>query len=1030
MSTRRSSRLQNQPDKSHNYSVDLSESEGNDSDQSEHEYQPTKRGSRKPTKSQRAPKRRKTVPNNIDQLENFQENYLFEALSNAESAVAELAASWLDQFQEDKYDAIKDMVNLVLRSCGCVTLVAQHDVVNADSSKETIAEIQAMFEKQVSHEYPLGLASNSKNPNWKDYKKRCLEFIDQVLVTANEQGVIFEDEELIELLLTWFGAITTSNARPLRYSATVLCLQMETTLCSLMAQISNSISRTQRQLNNEQRNIDSLAKKARSEAKLAAAKERASQIEQNVQLYMEHKNYLETFLQDIFNTTFAHRYRDTDSQIRQECVRQLSNWIDQYPEFFFESVYIRYLGWLMTDQESAVRNEVLRVLLKLYQSHSAATALRQFTSHFKDKLMEIAFYETDLKVRSSCIQVLTEITRMGFLETEEVVKLSSLIFVDNEDSLFPKSKSAGRLYKELSKLIAVAESETFTQYLESNGATVDKVDESMDLDVKQLLKFHGLSQLLVEAEAYYVENILSSQPKKSSDNARAAKLSNISQNLYAVPRYHGNSSLEVLCNYLTLDVSSNPELDKIKENIELSYVQTEFVLSLVTAATTIYCEAEANEFHLQIFPKKQEDATGEKTLILGKLVAQLSGLFELCKKSHLSAFLALFNQITKHNICETLDQTETETKISKQLIKSFRESSLQSFSPDSSDYYNSTNYQFFQFFQYFKLDIMEISLEFDKILKELGKELSLGLKNVDYAQTSATLNKLMLLKAPATKFRLLTELGLQIDHICSSLGSLPISEELNDLTASNRLVEYFSCILFFVSENLEILTNKLKVDPDTDALDELHHHLLVLAPIKRVLVELVGKDSLDIAFWYEVTSVYLDVFTTLNVLKYYVGSHRDVLEHFFDTEMAVEPLSGTQEHLLRLFLVLEAEVALEKDVQLDRTESEDVAFERLKLPDAERKLCTLTAKLVLLDKTVGLQSFLMSRVKLNRAVLGDLFNQVLDYQQPEIKEETETPHEKSRTQSPAPQQEQSDQFLHTNTSVPDLLPEPLPDLVL
>ncbi|KAG7810428.1 hypothetical protein KL921_002923 [Ogataea angusta] len=1028
-----------EPAENQNLATETQQRESSGTSEKENEYQPNKRAARKTNKTARGPKRRKTVPNNIDQLENFQENHIFETLSHAEVAVADLAASWLDQFEEDKYDAVKDMLNFVLRACGCVTLVAKHDVANADSSRETVAEIQAMFEKQGSHEYPLGLAGNSKNANWRDFKKRCLEFMDQVLVAASEQGVLYEDDELVELLVAWLGALTTSNARPLRYAATLLCLQMETTLCSLVAQTSTAVNRAQRQLTNEQRNIDNLLKKARSGTKLAAAKDRAAQIEQNCQLYSEHKTYLETFLQDIFNTTFAHRYRDTDAQIRQECVRHLSYWIDAYPEFFFESIYIRYLGWLMTDQDVAVRHEVLRVVLRLYQTQSMVAALRQFTSHFKDKLVEMAFYEADTRVRSSCVQVLTEISRMGFLDTEEVVKVASLIFVDDEDLVFQKGKSASRLFKDLAKFIATVEAQSLAEFMESNSATVEKVAGSLELGIKDLLKFHGVSQMLVEAEAYYSSAVATKPVKMRSYNSRTAKVARVCQNLFALPRYHADGAVETLCGYVLYDFSANAEIAKIQHSVELSHAQTFFVLGLISAAATIYCEADANEFHQQLFPKKHDDQANDRMLYLGKLVAQLDSLFDVCKKTHLAVFLSLFTQLAKHRVCETLDQTATETKITAQLLKTFREDQLSSYAPESPEYYNSINFHFAQLFEHINTDSVEVSLKIDEVTRELAEELKLALKDADRVQVGSTLCKLMLLRGSATKSRLLAQLTPLIDDICSCAASLPLSDELDQLVASNRAAEYFSCLLFLVSENLETLTNKLKVDPDAEVLDELHRHLSPLAPVKRALLELVASRAQNIDFWYAVCSLYLDVFTTLNLLKYYVGPHRDVLDHFFDTEMSAEPLSSSQECLLQLFLILEAQVASNKQVELDRTEHEDVNFETAAVDDCERKLCTFVAKLMLLDKTVGLEPSVVSRVKLNRAVLGSLFNEVLDYEQVEMKEEEEelpkeqlqVQQEQQEPQEPQePLEQSSDQFLHTNTSVPNLLPEPVPDLVL
>lgn len=43
------------------------------------------------------------------------------------------------------------------------------------------------------------------------------------------------------------------------------------------------------------------------------------------------------------------RYRDLDPLIRTECVKQLGIWMKTLPDFYLESAYFKYVGWMLDD---------------------------------------------------------------------------------------------------------------------------------------------------------------------------------------------------------------------------------------------------------------------------------------------------------------------------------------------------------------------------------------------------------------------------------------------------------------------------------------------------------------------------------------------------------------------------------------------------------------------------------------------------------------------------------------------------------
>ncbi|GMF99568.1 unnamed protein product [[Candida] boidinii] len=655
-----------------------------------------KRGRSKSSKAQKSSntkRRKRNLVSDIDKIEDFQENYIFQALSSSETSIAGLATEWLEEFQESKYGALKDLINFLLRCCGCVTQLNEHDVSNLEVAKETVAEVQGMFAKQNVHEYPFNLANNNKNPEWKDFKKRALEFVDQIILIANETSVLYSEDELVETLLTWFSAISTSNLRPLRYVSTMFCLELETALCDIVAKLTSALDRYNRQLSIEKKNLENLKSdenrvKRGAATKIFNSEKKANQIETNIETYKEQKLLVDSFLKDIFNSTFAHRYRDIDPILRQECINRLSMWISKYPEFFFESVYIRYFGWLLTDQQANVRLEVVKNLTKLYQKERMITALRQFTSHFKTKLIEIVIYETNFQVKLQTLSLLIEIEKHGFLEDEETLAISSLIFLDDEDKLFPISNTSSinvlssnfsKFKSELVKFISISEKEKNDLFIESNRALLINAKESISLNIEEMIKFKRIVKLLNESYKYYLNNYSSKLVKLSEKNSFFQKFQRNWQFLFNLPRYNlKNTSLEFVLNYLKFDLSSIDLLDeKLRNFLELNNDDITSLLCLVYGLVQIFTQGSQNEFYsnlIKIGKKGNGSSSANSTMndidqdrdyYLSRIISSLSTLYDNFKNNNktLSVLLLITNKLIQENIFQKTNQESILNKL-------------------------------------------------------------------------------------------------------------------------------------------------------------------------------------------------------------------------------------------------------------------------------------------------------------------------------------------------------------------------------
>ena len=130
------------------------------------------------------------------------------------------------------------------------------------------------------------------------------------------------------------------------------------------------------------------------------------------------------------------RYRDTDPNIRAECVHSMGVWFSKYPAHFLDGTYLRYVGWVLSDANIHVRLEAVKALSLAYAQteYIGAGALQHFTERFKPRLVEMAMNDTELSVRVAVVQVLQAIDEHGLLEDEQRERLCLLVF-DEENKM-------------------------------------------------------------------------------------------------------------------------------------------------------------------------------------------------------------------------------------------------------------------------------------------------------------------------------------------------------------------------------------------------------------------------------------------------------------------------------------------------------------------------------------------------------------------------------------------------------------------
>lgn len=450
----------------------------------------------------------------INTVASSNEVELFKALSNDGIAITDLAFNWVetaeDDTNNDTTDALTEMFNLILRSCGCKSIAEKHDLTSYDSAPATVAEVGLMFKRQKSHEYPF----ISKSKTTKFFRRNVTEFFESVVEIAHEKGLLFKDNTttgdsslsspLMNAFLAWLFAFSDSEYRPFRYVATCVLYSVQEKLCKLAASSTLSVEKQQRQLSNAQNNTN---------ARNTQARERKIQlINENIRVSKMQRDAVLESLGDIFQNVFNSRYRDVDSSIRAESLKALAQWAIAYGDMFMQAHYLRYFGWMLSDPVDLVKKEALKALHKLYKYVNTKgdvlqIGLRQLTESFRDQLINMLWVDVPV-IKATLFSVFIELTKLGFLDKDNHTRKITLYgFYVVESLEFTSSPSAANV--EYCNYINVAceiqartDMEGFELFLSNHESLIFGEGEDQ-LDLFLCLKYRALVDLFDSAFDHY-----------------------------------------------------------------------------------------------------------------------------------------------------------------------------------------------------------------------------------------------------------------------------------------------------------------------------------------------------------------------------------------------------------------------------------------------------------------------------------------------------------------------------------------------
>lgn len=336
---------------------------------------------------------------------------LFGEVFAGNQSLNDVAAQWVQRFEENETEELAALVNFVLRCAGCDLKIEAHNIEDPDSVTSKLGDIQDEYQAQDIVEYPL----IQKGKGSANFRHNMIDFFTSLIETLAESELLWTKPTVLENIDTWINTMSSANSRPFRHTATVVSISIISALCAVGAKIIEANAKVIRLKETEAK------KSGKNRARLA-------ELDKKINAANERLEHLNSVIKNSFDEVFIHRYRDVDPRIRTECVIGLGNWIMTYPDMFFDGQHIRYLGWILSDVNAATRLEVVKQLQRLFDDSDKLGGLRTFTERFRSRMVEMATQDADAHVRAASVELLDLLRQAGLIEPDDVDSVGRLIF--------------------------------------------------------------------------------------------------------------------------------------------------------------------------------------------------------------------------------------------------------------------------------------------------------------------------------------------------------------------------------------------------------------------------------------------------------------------------------------------------------------------------------------------------------------------------------------------------------------------------
>ncbi|BGP22583.1 cohesin complex subunit SA-1/2 [Rhodotorula toruloides] len=342
------------------------------------------------------------------------DNGLFNAVKDPNTALKTVVEDWIESYKEDSGPAMAELVNFILRCCGCNSTIDEHQAEDENGIVENLKDIVDEFKQETNMAHPL----ISKSKTYKKFRSSLAQFLSKLVSETAVDDMLYSTS-FYEQFSSWVHALSSSQIRAFRHTATVIVLLSVNGLSTLHVDVRKQHAQRVRAKEAEE-------KKGRKD------KARLKDMEKQVKEAHEKLEMVEQFMEESYTSVFVNRYRDADAVIRAECISALGSWMKTDPDYWIDGDYLRYIGWVLSDESKEARRESVRALFSLYQKSAYIGKLTHFTDRFKQQLVDMAIGEHDISVRIQALHVVHQINAQGLLEDEKQRDEVALLIFERE----------------------------------------------------------------------------------------------------------------------------------------------------------------------------------------------------------------------------------------------------------------------------------------------------------------------------------------------------------------------------------------------------------------------------------------------------------------------------------------------------------------------------------------------------------------------------------------------------------------------
>lgn len=167
---------------------------------------------------------------------------------NPSAALQSVVEDFLDSISQTPAPAQAELINCIFRSCGCNHTIDGDEAVDYDGIVDALDNITEALKQDDNPVYPL----TSKLPAFKHFRTSLSEFLSRLISSAAALGQLYSTD-LMTTLQSWVVAMSSSQLRSFRHTASVVALEVETGLCEVAASVEKEAEVVSRQKEGERK---------------------------------------------------------------------------------------------------------------------------------------------------------------------------------------------------------------------------------------------------------------------------------------------------------------------------------------------------------------------------------------------------------------------------------------------------------------------------------------------------------------------------------------------------------------------------------------------------------------------------------------------------------------------------------------------------------------------------------------------------------------------------------------------------------